>query len=101
MMAAKEIRTVGVIVKPNHAEAWKTACELYDWLKQRGIALVGEPRIQQESVDTDKCDIVTVDDAKFAEESDLISGATDEISPPGSSVTRRTGPGIGFGSLGY
>ena len=105
MMAAKEIKTVGVIVKPNHAEAWKTACELSDWLKQRGIALVGEPRIQQESVETDKCDIVEVDDARFAEESDLIvvlGGDGTMIS-----TARLVGDadtlvlGINYGSLGY
>ena len=104
-MSAKEIKTVGVIVKPNHEEALKTACELSDWLKQRGIALVGEPRIQQESVDTDTCDIPTVDDAKFSEESDLIvvlGGDGTMIS-----TARLVGDadtlvlGINYGSLGY
>ncbi|HKP68055.1 MAG TPA: NAD(+)/NADH kinase [Pyrinomonadaceae bacterium] len=104
-MTAKEIKTVGVIVKPNHDEAWKTACELSDWLKQRGIALVGEPRIQQESVDSETCDIATVDDTKFAEESDLIvvlGGDGTMIS-----TARLVGDadtlvlGINYGSLGY
>ena len=104
-MTAKEIKTVGVIVKPNHDEAWKTACELSDWLKKRGIALVGEPRIQQESVDADTCDIVTVDEAKFSEQSDLIvvlGGDGTMIS-----TARLVGDadtlvlGINYGSLGY
>ena len=104
-MSAKEIKTVGVIVKPNHDEALKTACELSDWLKQRGIALVGEPRIQQESVDADTCDIVTVDDTKFSEASDLIvvlGGDGTMIS-----TARLVGDadtlvlGINYGSLGY
>ena len=104
-MAAKEIKTVGVIVKPNHAEAWKTACELADWLKERSIRLVGEPRSQQKSVDSDKCDIAPVDDAKFAEESDLIvvlGGDGTMISTArlvGDSDTLVLG--INYGSLGY
>ena len=104
-MSAKEIKTVGVIVKPNHEEALKTACELSEWLEQRGIALVGEPRVQQESVDTDACDIASVDDAKFAEESDLmvvLGGDGTMIS-----TARLVGDadtlvlGINYGSLGY
>ena len=103
-MSGKEIKTVGVIVKPNHAEAWKTACELSDWLKERGIALVGEPRIQQ-SVETDTCDIASADDARFAEECDLIvvlGGDGTMIS-----TARLVGDadtlvlGINYGSLGY
>ena len=104
-MSAKEIKTVGVIVKPHHEEALKTACELSDWLKQRGIALVGEPRVRQESVDTDSCDIESVDDARFAEESDLmvvLGGDGTMIS-----TARLVGDadtlvlGINYGSLGY
>ena len=104
-MSAKEIKTVGVIVKPNHGEAWKTACELSDWLEQRGIALVGDPRVQQESVDTDTCEIDSVDDARFTEESDLVvvlGGDGTMISTArlvGDSDTLVLG--INYGSLGY
>ncbi len=42
-MAGKKIESVGIIVKPNHAEAWQTAAELSVWLKERGIGKVGEP----------------------------------------------------------
>ena len=37
-MASKQIKTVGIIVKPNHAEADETARELSVWLGERGIA---------------------------------------------------------------
>src|SRR6476620_3282903 len=42
-MPEKEIKKAGVIVKPGHEEAWKTACELSDWLEKRGVSLIGEP----------------------------------------------------------
>ncbi len=99
------IKTVGVIVKPNHAEAWKTACELSDWLENRGIALVGKPRIRNDSFDAGKTEIDTVDDEKFGAESDLIvvlGGDGTMIS-----TARIIGDadalvlGVNYGSLGY
>ncbi len=104
-MAASKLKTVGVIVKPNHDEAWKTACELSDWLEERGIALVGTPRVQNESPELAKCNIDQVDDEKFAAESDLIvvlGGDGTMIS-----TARLVGDsdalvlGINYGSLGY
>lgn len=104
-MAVRQIKTVGVIVKPNHAEAWKTACELSDWLEKRGIALVGKPRVQSEASDGFQCDIDSVDDERFGVESDLIvvlGGDGTMIS-----TARLVGDadvlvlGINYGSLGY
>jgi NAD+ kinase len=104
-MAASKIKTVGVIVKPNHDEAWKTACELSDWLDKRGIALVGTPRVQNESPELANCNIEQVDDERFAAESDLIvvlGGDGTMIS-----TARLVGDsdalvlGINYGSLGY
>src|SRR4051812_20585719 len=104
-MAAKKIKTVGVIVKPNHAEAWKTACELSDWLEKRDIKLVGKPRIHYESTDLAQCEIDQVDDERFSAESDLIvvlGGDGTMIS-----TARLIGDadalvlGINYGSLGY
>ncbi len=42
-MAAKQINSVGIVVKPGHAEARDTAGELSAWLRERGIAQTGEP----------------------------------------------------------
>ena len=104
-MTARKIKTVGVIVKPNHAEAWKTACELSDWLEQRHISLIGKPRIQSESPAGSGCDIEQVDDERFGAESDLIvvlGGDGTMIS-----TARFVGDadvlvlGINYGSLGY
>jgi NAD+ kinase len=39
----KPIKSVGIVVKPNHSEARATAAELSEWFKGRGVALVGDP----------------------------------------------------------
>ena len=102
-MLEKEIKNVGVVVKPNHAEAWKTACELSDWLEKRGIRLVGKPRVQSESFEG--CEVDTVPDDQFAAECDLIvvlGGDGTMIS-----TARLVGDadvlvlGVNYGSLGY
>ena len=104
-MSGKEIKTVGVVVKPNHDEAWTTACELSEWLRERGIALVGEPRTQQESFDAEECGMKAVDDDTFAAEADLmvvLGGDGTMISTArlvGDSDTLVLG--INYGSLGY
>ena len=104
-MDPRTIKSVGVIVKPNHAEAWKTACELSDWLERRGIALVGKPRVQNENTDAAQCEIDQVDDERFSAESDLVvvlGGDGTMIS-----TARLVGDsdalvlGINYGSLGY
>ncbi|HUR96626.1 MAG TPA: NAD(+)/NADH kinase [Pyrinomonadaceae bacterium] len=103
-MDPRTIKSVGVIVKPNHAEAWKTACELSEWLEKRGIALVGKPRVYSENADP-QCEIDQVDDERFSAESDLIvvlGGDGTMIS-----TARLVGDtdalvlGINYGSLGY
>ena len=63
-MPGRGIKRVGVTVKPGHAEALKTARELSTWLTERGIELVGEPRVQKKS--SEDPDFNTVDDADFA-----------------------------------
>jgi NAD+ kinase len=102
-MPSNDIKKVGVIVKPNHAEAWKTACELTDWLESRGISVVGKPRVYDESLK--ECDIDTVTDEQFGSESDLIvvlGGDGTMIS-----TARLVGDadvlviGVNYGSLGY
>ena len=102
-MPETQIKTVGVLVKPNHAEAWKTACQLSDWLEKRGINVVGKPRVQSESLE--ECNIDVVEDEKFGAESDLIvvlGGDGTMIS-----TARLVGDadvlvlGVNYGSLGY
>lgn len=104
-MTGKKIESVGVIVKPNNAEAWKTACELSDWLETRGIRLIGKPRVYGENKDPSGCEIDSIDDETFSSESDLIvvlGGDGTMIS-----TARLIGDaevlvlGVNYGSLGY
>lgn len=99
-MTKREIKTVGVVVKPDHEEAWKTACELSEWFAARNIKTVGKPHAE-----TKVCEINTTDTEKFKEDVDLIvvlGGDGTMIS-----TARLTGEketlilGINYGSLGY
>jgi len=101
-MINREIKCVGVVVKPNHKEARATACELSRWLEQRGINLIGKPH---EEFDASSYGIEAVDAEKFQTEADLIvvlGGDGTMIS-----TARLTGDkevpvlGINYGSLGY
>jgi NAD+ kinase len=99
------IKCVGVVVKPNHKEAWATACELSEWLEKRGIDLIGKPHEEAERVNAEKCEIDTVGTEKFQSEADLIV----VLGGDGTmlSTARLTGNrevlvlGINYGSLGY
>ncbi len=42
-MVQAKINSVGIVVKPNNAEAYRTAAELSQWLVSRGIAQIGGP----------------------------------------------------------
>ena len=100
-----KIKCVGVVVKPNHKEAWKTACELSAWLERRGIDSIGNPHEQVERFDTEKCVIAPTKTETFQSNADLIVvlGGDGTI----ISTARLTGDrevpvlGINYGSLGY
>ncbi|MCY7344637.1 MAG: NAD(+)/NADH kinase [Pyrinomonadaceae bacterium] len=104
-MTNREIKCVGVVVKPNHREAWQTACELSAWLEKRGIGLIGKPSEENDKFAAEKCGIETVEAEKFKTQADLIvvlGGDGTMIS-----TARLTGDrevlvlGINHGSLGY
>ncbi|MDH3492921.1 MAG: NAD(+)/NADH kinase [Acidobacteriota bacterium] len=99
-MNNREIKCVGIVVKPNNQEAWKTACELSEWFNTRGVTTLGDPRLA-----ADICDAETAEARQFKDEADLIvvlGGDGTMIS-----TTRLTGEreilvlGINYGSLGY
>lgn len=99
-MTKREIKTVGVVVKPDHEEARQTACELSEWFAERNIKTVGKPPSEIKT-----CEIKTADTEKFKEDVDLIvvlGGDGTMIS-----TARLTGEketlilGINYGSLGY
>lgn len=99
-MTNPEIKTVGVVVKPNHKEAWQTACELSDWLATRGIDLIGKPYAE-----TEICDIQSAETEEFKTDVDLIvvlGGDGTMISTARLTGSRETLVlGINYGSLGY
>jgi NAD+ kinase len=104
-MTNREIKCVGVVVKPNHQEAWKTACELSAWLEKRGINTIGKPHEPIAGFDAEKCEINTAESATFQSDADLLvvlGGDGTMIS-----TARLTGDreipvlGINYGSLGY
>ncbi|MFN6962251.1 MAG: NAD(+)/NADH kinase [Pyrinomonadaceae bacterium] len=105
-MAGSEIKTVGVVVKPDHEEAWRTACELSEWLAGRGVEVVGEqPYASRFEHGADACDIEIERAEEFASRCDLIvvlGGDGTMIS-----TARLVGDhdplvlGINYGSLGY
>lgn len=99
-MPDRAIKCVGVIVKPNHSEAWDTACELSAWLGERGIDLVGKSLSEDEI-----CRVSTLPTEEFIEKVDLVvvlGGDGTMIS-----AARLLGDteipvlGINYGSLGY
>jgi NAD+ kinase len=42
-MERREIKSVGIVIKPGRDDARSTAAEITEWLDKRGIAAVGEP----------------------------------------------------------
>lgn len=104
-MKNQKIKCVGVVVKPNHEEAWQTACELAAWLKTRGIDLICKPNTEVEKNIASKCGVEAVETEEFQSKADLIvvlGGDGTMIS-----TARLTGRrevlvlGINYGSLGY
>lgn len=95
-----EIKYVGAVVKPQHAEAWRTAGELAARLKSRGITLICEQRAEAE-----KYRIETVEAAELCTKSDLIIvlGGDGTMISAARSLGEKEIPvlGINYGSLGY
>ena len=94
-MEKKQIRSVGIVVKPNHSEAAAMASELAVWLRERGIGQLGEAisadTIKPENDRTLDADLIIV----LGGDGTMISAA------------RLVGEqdvlvlGINYGSLGY
>ncbi|HQU84063.1 MAG TPA: NAD(+)/NADH kinase [Pyrinomonadaceae bacterium] len=104
-MANKEIKCVGIVVKPNDEAARQTACELADWLEKRGLELIGRPHEEAERLELDACGIDPVKTEKFKNEADLLvvlGGDGTMISTARLTGKRETLVlGINYGSLGY
>lgn len=92
-MTNKEIKSVGIVVKPNNAEALKTSKELWDWLTARGITVKSEPYVgnhEEGEFDLD-ADLIVVlgGDGTMISTARLIGDAAILVL------------GINYGSLGY
>jgi NAD+ kinase len=104
-MINQEIKCVGVVIKPNHKEAWQTACELSAWLAKRSIKLIGRPQEKGKKFNAEACGIKTVETEKFQSAADLIvvlGGDGTMISTARLIGNREVLVlGINYGSLGY
>ena len=104
-MKNQEIKCVGVVVKPNHKEAWQTACELSDWLERRDINLIVKSPEDTEKLDVSRCGIEAVSLETFQAQADLIvvlGGDGTMISTARVIGSREVLVlGINYGSLGY
>lgn len=105
MTTNREIKCVGVVVKPHHREAWQTACDLAAWLDARGISLIGKTYQDGENSAVEDCGVKIVETEEFQAQANLIvvlGGDGTMIS-----TARLTGEreipvlGINYGSLGY
>jgi NAD+ kinase len=96
-MSKQEIKRVGVVVKPNHAEALETASELSDWLEKRGISLVGKPHLQNEKANADVVEEFTGVDLA------IVLGGDGTMISAARLLKNSNAPvlGINYGSLGY
>ena len=104
-MINREIKCVGVVVKPNHQEAWQTACELSAWFAERGIDVIGKPHEETVKFGAKNCHIEAVETERFQTEADLIvvlGGDGTMISTARLTADREILVlGINYGSLGY
>ena len=99
-MEKRPIKKVGIVVKPNNPEAFATACELADWLRENEIEQIGEPCVWSENPAQNE-----IERNDIAAKADLIvvlGGDGTMIS-----TARMVGDhevlvlGINYGSLGY
>jgi len=98
-MEKRPVKKVGIVVKPNDKEAFGTACELSDWLREHNVEQIGAPCVWSENPanDAERGDI-----AAHADLIVVLGGDGTMIS-----TARMVGDhqvlvlGINYGSLGY
>ena len=102
-MSNAAIKTVGVVVKPNHAEAWKTACELSEWLEKRGVSLIGKPYANGGKIELDSCDEPIASGDRFDADLIIVLGGDGTMISTAWLIGDRQVLvlGINYGSLGY
>jgi NAD+ kinase len=94
-MENKPIKSVGIVVKPNHAEARATAAELSIWLRETGIDRIVEPDadIEERNRQAHKLDVDLV----------IVLGGDGTMISTSRLIGEQDVPilGINYGSLGY
>jgi NAD+ kinase len=105
-MVTSDIRRVGVVIKPELAEAVPTLRRLAEWLDARGVRLLGGPEIERAREDCGAghaIDIVSHDE--MAENVDLVValGGDGTMIATARLLAERDVPvlGINYGTLGY
>ena len=99
-MKQAEIKSVGVVVKPNHAEALQTASELGEWLATRDISLFGKPHAcDDKSRESDTEFIKAFSNVDLA----VVLGGDGTMISAARLLKNSEVPvlGINYGSLGY
>ncbi len=94
-MKGETIKTVGIVIKPGHAQAKATAAELIEWLAGRGIAISGDAipadQVTSDGSHTADADLIVV----LGGDGTMISAA--RLSGDNDTLVL----GINYGSLGY
>lgn len=100
-MEKQPVKKIGIVVKPNDPEAFQTACELSDWLRNNDIKQIGEPCVWSENP-ANNPEAISNELAANADLIVVLGGDGTMIS-----TARMVGDhqvlvlGINYGSLGY
>lgn len=105
-MSESTIRRVGVMIKPQHADALKTLCELVKWLNAHDITLAIEPLAERDYIEKETgCSIQTIERGELAKQVDLlvVLGGDGTMLAAGRMIDERDIPvmGVNLGRLGY
>jgi len=105
-MEPASIKRIGVVVKPHQPDALDTLCRLTEWLRERGIQLVGQPEIAHEQIKQKTgCTVEIVKDEELAPAVDLILvlGGDGTMIATARMVGDTQVPviGVNYGGLGY
>ncbi len=105
-MTTSSINRIGVVLKPQQPDAFKTMCELAAWLATRGIALLGGPEIERDRIQRQTgCAVEEVTAEGLAGTVDLILvlGGDGTMIATARLMGDSEVPvlGINYGSLGY
>ncbi|MCA1632782.1 MAG: NAD(+)/NADH kinase [Acidobacteria bacterium] len=100
------VRRVGVLIKPHQPDALKTICRLVEWCAERGIAVVGGPRLGRAQITAETgCAVETLEHSELVKSVDFIVvlGGDGTMIATARMVGDHGTPvlGINYGTLGY